>query len=556
MGVDWQYGPVTSLESVRYSIRYGEKESLLARADKGLLVVALNDTKEKTCQLLETDPEVIALAAKIKQSPSPEGMARFVALIERKIPKFHYDLPNSAGNAFWVKPSGNDIVTANQYVQMDCVREAAHTGTIITCLKDKGYLSQDTTWEYAFNGMHWAPVIFQQGKSVEESPGFIIDSWLVSPGVQAPVFTSHKEWKQHSGRLLTFDMELEKEQCAAFEKQPSGLNRPGLAREFDQGFLSRWQQEHVEEPWRQNFPIVRVGEMVDAMFGEMVDAMFHEPQDHSHKSAVLAVINETLAARQVKGEPYIPLTQQDMDGDKEALKRKLTQAIINAYPDGPDEVGMFLKDIQTKPGLPENHPLKTYKGREFGNVIRSDVRVASHGIAALVRGVSNEGQQDFLTQKYFLGDPPLLPATEMNPNFFKSLRDRVAHIIKVDAKRATILNEAGLSSDKIAQTSNFEELKPLLTKFYEIYQVDTKKVQERVAQENIGNIIFYADLDSDGKINPQEKTLIADMLRTSPKTLALFETMKDITNVREMITHMEKSISSLPVKPPMQENQK
>ena len=307
----------------------------------------LKDTLRKTAALLKEDQEAQALALKVRHNPKPEAIAEFIACAERKIEKFRFDLPGWEGNMFFA----SNIVKTDRYMQGGCWKEAEHAAAMIQALKDGKYLPEDAYYGHVTTGAHWALAVFQDQKA----NGFILDTWLVSTGKPAAVFSSHDDWVRRCGAAS------EKE-CKAMETARRDFSKnlillqdapnptdyfTGIRRKFDESFLQAWSERNV--PKRAEF-------------------RFEESTNYA----------------------------------------------------GP------------------------------------------------VNGASHEAAQDFIVCTYFLGREPKLPGSEMNETFYKSLRDRIAHIIRKDAENP-VMRKSGLVADAVEKCTTFAELKPHLEKFYRAY---------------------------------------------------------------------------------------
>jgi hypothetical protein len=386
----------------------------------------MGDIQAQTTQLIKTDPEIKKLAEDIKSNPTPEKISRFVAAVENKIDRLKFDLPNWSGNDFFDHGNGSELVKTDKHAQLGCVGEAASTGSIIMGLRDAGCLPPDTEWDYVSNGNHWAVVVYQKDKKISESPGFIIDSWLVSSGSPAPVFSSKQDWQTAVAVMGGNDNENSKKESEAFYAQSSKLQKSGVLPDGSA----------VKNYW----------------------------------------------------------VERKFDRD-------------------------FLKDWQKK-NLPNaKHPETVLYGGSYSDSI-----------------TTHEVEQDRITLKYFLGDPPLIPGSEMKDIHFRSLRDRVAHIVEKDKDNPAI-KAANLDPETIRSAKNFDELKPHLVKFYKAYDIDRDVIfTPKLTPEQVGQRIRDGgDLNNDKKINYSESVLLAEILRPalkgSPEALSALNALdwKDVS---------------------------
>lgn len=241
----------------RYEAREDKKEAFTR-----IFKTGMEDTQKQARALIRGDADIKKLAEQVKKTPTPEAISRFVAGAESKMEKFTYDLANWSGNNFFDHGDGNHLVKTDKFVQLGCIGEAAHAGSIVMALKEEGFLPADTTWEYVTNGSHWAPVIFQEKDAKGSMPGFIIDTWLVETGTAAPTFASEKDWRKGVMLLGESDLSETAQHKKGFYAAIPGLQSSGVVadgslvenlwtkRTFDSGFMVEWQKKHDSEKVR------------------------------------------------------------------------------------------------------------------------------------------------------------------------------------------------------------------------------------------------------------------------------------------------------------------
>jgi len=293
----------------------------------------LAHTRASTLKLLENDKEVRALAEAIRADPKPEAVASFVAMVERKSEHLRYDMPGWSGNEHYqnlsksewrstvsMRVHHNDPMfghavrereAALNTLQNDCLFEAMHTTQIVQGLQDKGYLGAE--WEHKIikvdsqdelhKGIsHVAPVFYKAGQPPQAIEGFVIDSWLVSPGQPAPSFTDMKNWQNAAGQMSEVEMALLTSSRERFYKTPTDLHtllgekkdRDGVEydvkRTFDQGYLLDWYKKNAPDRPR---PLQKNSEAEQDLL-VMRDFLGKEPKiasehmDHDHFKSLQA----------------------------------------------------------------------------------------------------------------------------------------------------------------------------------------------------------------------------------------------------------------------------
>lgn len=252
----------------------------------------LAETKKLTKVLIAKDPQVRAAAEKVKDDPRPHHVAAFVALTEQRLGHVQHDQPGWMGNALFhdrsqfslgmtkyarehnADPKNDFKIATTEHVQIlnekynqwNCYGEAAHTGYIIDALRDEGYMPKGTEWghvkTYVGHIQHAAAVVYDKDKTVAESPGFIIDNWLVAPGRQSPTFATVKEWEEAATRVSATEHAVIKEQTDAYHEAFKRLeDRETLktiddttfvkvTRKFDKGFLVDWYEKNAPDAMR------------------------------------------------------------------------------------------------------------------------------------------------------------------------------------------------------------------------------------------------------------------------------------------------------------------